>query len=335
DAFGSSLAVLADLDGDGARDLAVGADGDSTLGCGYVGALWVLFMDPTAHVRSYRKLAPERGLPMPLEPASLASAASVGDLDGNGVADLALGVATDCVDPRGALWVVHLASGVSVTSATRIAAESGGFTGVLADGDRFGAALAPLGDLDFDGTVELAVGAPGASLGGIGRGELWILSLNADGTVAATGEIGQSRGGFAGTLHNGDAFGSALAALGDLDVDGTTDLVVGTPMDDDGGANRGAVWILFLNPDGTVRDEQKISQTQGGFAGALANQDNFGSSVAALGDVDGDGVLDLAVGAPMRDTEVPNAGAVWTLLLNADGTVKSAASFDPTQIGFH
>ena len=46
--------------------------------------------------------------------------------------------------------------------------------------------------------------------------------------------------------------GISAAAIGDLDGDGITDLAVGAGYDDDGGADRGAVWILFLNPDGTV-----------------------------------------------------------------------------------
>ena len=64
-----------------------------------------------------------------------------------------------------------------------------------------------------------------------------------------------------------------------------------------GGAGRGAVYILFLNADSTVKAEQKISNTQGGLTGPLDNADRFGSSVAALGDLDADGVVDLAVGA--------------------------------------
>ena len=60
---------------------------------------------------------------------------------------------------------------------------------------------------------------------------------------------------------------------------------------------RGAVYILFLNADGTVRAETKISSTQGGLTGPLDDYDMFGYSVASLGDVDGDGVADLAVGA--------------------------------------
>ena len=60
------------------------------------------------------------------------------------------------------------------------------------------------------------------------------------------------------------------------------------------------MWVLFLNADGTVKAHQKISDTEGGFTGTLDNDDRFGFSVASVGDLDGDGVGDLAVGA-VRD----------------------------------
>jgi hypothetical protein len=333
DSFGGALGLLDDLDGDGVRELAVGAYGDGLGPCGYVGAVWILFMDSGAAVRSERKLAPDSGLPIPVEPYSLASAAALGDLDGDGAGDLALGARTDCLDAGGAVWTVHLDPSAEVVSATRIASGRGGFSGVLAEGDGFGASTAALGDLDLDGVPDLAVGAPGADLGGLDRGVVWILFLEADGTVRDSVEIGQSMGGFSGPLRNRDAFGAALSALDDLDQDGVVDLAVGAPRDDDGGTDRGAAWILFLRPDGTVKAERKISQTQGGFPGSIANGDLFGSAVAATGDVDGDLVPDLAVGAPFADTGQPEAGEVWTLLLNADGSVKGATAFDPTLIG--
>ena len=73
-------------------------------------------------------------------------------------------------------------------------------------------------------------------------------------------------------------------------------LAVAAKRDDDGGLDRGAVWILFLYADGTVKSHQKISDTQGNFTGTLDDSDLFGESVASLGDLDGDGVGDLAVG---------------------------------------
>ena len=94
----------------------------------------------------------------------------------------------------------------------------------------------------------------------------------------------------------------SVASLGDLDGDGVGDLAVGAFGDGRRGlTDRGAVWVLFLNTDGTVKSHQKISDTQGGFTGILDDDDRFGISAASLGDLDGDGVGDLAVGAHFDD----------------------------------
>jgi len=94
-------------------------------------------------------------------------------------------------------------------------------------------------------------------------------------------------------------------------------LTVGAPLDDDGGtgsdANRGAFWILYLESDGTVANEQKVSDTQGGFGGALDDEDQLGISSSGIGDLNGDGLPDLAVGANGNDDENNNAGALWIL----------------------
>src|SRR5262249_6547914 len=144
-----------------------------------------------------------------------------------------------------------------------------------------------------------------------------------NGTVVAQQKITESVGGFGGVLDDADNFGNSLAALGDLDGNGTIDLAVGAPFDDDGGANQGAVWVLFLNADGTVASQQKISETAGGLGSVLDPDDHFGNSVAAVGDLDGDGITELAVGAPLDDDGGTDQGAVWILFLNADGTVAS------------
>jgi hypothetical protein len=129
-------------------------------------------------------------------------------------------------------------------------------------------------------------------------------------------KVSNTAGGFPGILDDGDLFGDSVASLGELDGDGVSDLAVGTRNDDDGGPNRGAVWVLFLNTDGTVKSHQKISDTEGDF---LDNADWFGISVASLGDLDGNGVDELGVGALFDDDGGTNTGAVWILFL--DGVV--------------
>ena len=60
-------------------------------------------------------------------------------------------------------------------------------------------------------------------------------------------------------------FGYTIASIGDLNRDGINDIAVGSPYDHDGGYNTGAVYILFLNSDGTVKSHQKISEKFGHF----------------------------------------------------------------------
>ena len=117
-------------------------------------------------------------------------------------------------------------------------------------------------------------------------------------------------------LDDGDWFGHSVAFIGDLDGDGATDLAVGAIGDGDGGPIRGVVYVLFLNTDGTVKSHTKISDTQGGFTGGLDNYDSTTTrllSVASLGDLDGDGVSDLAVGADMNADARPNPGTVYVV----------------------
>ncbi len=175
--------------------------------------------------------------------------------------------------------------------------------------------MASLGDLDGDGVTDLAVGAIYDDTGGTNRGAVYVLFMNSNGTVKSFQKIGSGLNG-GPTLADGDQFGASVAAVGDLDGDGVTDLAVGANYDDTGGTSRGAIYLLFMNSNGTVKSSQKIASGTGG-GPTLANDDRFGVSVASLGDLDGDGLTDLAVGANFDDTGGINRGAVYTLFLKA------------------
>lgn len=324
DRFGVSAAALGDLDGDGRPELAVGAYGDD----GGRGAVWILSLRPDGMVHAARSVR------LDTAPGDLfgTSVAALGDLDGDGTVEIVVGAdhADDGGPDRGAVWIVSLRPDASVARVRTISATAGGLDDAPADGDLFGHSVASLGDLDGDGRPELAVGADDANDGGPERGAVWVLFLNADATVRRSQRLSGTAGGFTGTLDDGDLFGQAVAGIGDLDGDGTPDLAVAATRDDDGGTDRGAVWILFLTPDGTVRAHAKISATAGGFGGTLAQDDVFGSSLVALGDIDGEGTPDLAVGAGGDDDGGPQRGAAWLLFLAPDGTVRAHQKLSDT-----
>lgn len=249
---------------------------------------------------------------------------SIGDLNGDGQVDIAVGAPKDDDGgtDRGAVYIIFLNSNGTVQSQQKISSTSGNFTGVLDDGDIFGSSVSSLGDLNNDGVSDLAVGAEYDGDGGYWHGAVWILFLNSDGTVLGHQKINEQEGGFTGTFNGGSpTFGSDIANIGDLNNDGNVDIAVGSRRDEDGGSRRGAVWILFLNNDGTVNSHQKISDTEGNFDAVLEFEDYFGGSVANIGDLNGDGIVDLAVSAYRDDDGGANRGAIYILFLNTDGTV--------------
>lgn len=251
--------------------------------------------------------------------------ANIGDLEVDGVTDLAVGAPLDDDngEDRGAVWILFMDSNGEVDKHQKISDQDGGFNGDLDDDDQFGRAIAPLGDLNSDGFLDLAVGAPLDDDGGTDKGAIWVLFLNGDGTVQSEQKISEEEGGFEGNLDENDQFAHALAAIGDLNSDGVTDLAVGMPYDDDGGTDRGAVWILFMNSDGTVLSTQKISSDEGGLGSELEDEDHFGSAVTDIGDLNDDGVTDLAVGVSGDNDGGTDRGGVWILFMNSDGTVDS------------
>lgn len=310
DYFGVSLANLGDIDGDGNDDLAVGAYKDDDGGTDR-GAVWILFLDGNGVVKGHQKISSTAGgLVGPLADGEFfgTGVVGLGDVNGDGVRDLGAAGYNG-----GAAFVLFLNSNGTVAAERRIDGTNlGGVTGLEAA--FFGATLGSPGDLDGNGVCDLVVGAPQDNDGGPGRGSVWVLFLDATGSVVQIQKISATSGGLPDVLDDGDFFGVAVAGTGDLDLDGVPDLVVGADGDDDGASNAGAVWILSMHTDGTVKHTQKVSALEGGFTGTLAAGDVFGRSVACV-EIDGDCVPDLIVGAPNDEDGGIDTGAAWVCFL--------------------
>jgi len=319
DWFGWSVCSLGDLDGDGTGDIAVGALNDS--GSGFVaGAVYILFLNANGTVKAEQKISTNAGgfVGFLADFAGFGcSVANLGDLDGDGVTDLAVGSFGDTSGYyRGALYILFMNTDGTVKAQQKINDLEGGLNAVLEDGDEFGWACAPLGDLDGDGNEDVAVSAILDDDGNSDAGTVYVLFLNADGTVKSHTLIGSELGGLVAVIDQADHFGRGVANVGDLNGDGVNDLAVGSVWDGDGAEKAGAVFVLFMDSSGLVIAEQKISAVAGNFTGTLDAGDTFGNSVAPLGDINGDGILDLAVGADHDDDAVGDGGAVYVLFLD-------------------
>ncbi len=165
-------------------------------------------------------------------------------------------------------------------------------------GDRFGTALARLDDLDSDGFDDIAIGIPGDDRAGNNSGAVEVVSA-ADGSTLYV-ILGP---------HPGDQFGNRIIAAGDVDGDGVIDLAVASLRDDNFLFVSGAVYLHSGATGALIRSYHSSS-----------DWDRFGHSMASLGDIDGDSVHDLAVGAPDDSFSGIASGAV-RVFSGADGTV--------------
>lgn len=337
DQFGRSAVSIGDLDGDEVPDLVVGAYRLDD-GLFDAGGVFVLFMNANGTVKAHQRISNLfggfGGLIGESDLFGLA-VTCLDDLDGDGVDDLAVGALQDDGlggADRGAVWILLMNPNGTVKAEVKIGEASGGFTGALQDQDKFGSSVASLGDLDGDGVCDLAVGATGDDDGGSGHGAVWVLFLHPNGTVKAYAKISDTQGGFRGHLETSDNFGHSLSMLGDVDRNGRPNLAVGVWRDDDGGDSRGAVWILDLEPDGSVASHAKISDTKGGFTGGLDDGDGLGMSVGWIGDLDGDGTDDVVAGAFGDDDGGIDRGAAWVIFLDDAGPMGEVFPPDATKL---
>jgi len=255
---------------------------------------------------------------------------TIGDVNNDGILDIVVGAFQDDDGGtnRGAVYVLFMDTNRTVKSFQKISSTQGLFiSNGLSNGDGFGYRVAGIGDINNDGTNDIAVGAAFSDVGGTDRGSVYIIFLNRNGTVKSHQVINNNYGYLTGglPLNNNDWF-SCVSKVGDIDHDGVNDIAVGSSQDDGGTGNsyqKGAIYILKLLPSGKVKSYTKIQNGDTNFTNTINNGDRLGISVTNIGDINNDSIPDIAVGAFRDDNGGNNNGAVYVILLDSTGNVDS------------
>ena len=272
DNFGTSISRVGDIDGNGSPDLAIGAP------------VYDGHREAVVHIVSFRNRTMWDYVTSVAFDDSFGAAVDFMDMDGDGQDDVLIGVPGDDELGLDTGKIVLLPGPLDYDNQSLLAGEA-----VLGE---VGYAVAVLGDVDGDGLDDYAAGAPGQGvfpgkvflvLGGH-RDRMYI--VDAEATVVGVGY---------------DRFGASLEGVGDVDGDGVDDLLVGAPGLDEGAG--GAFLVPF-----SVRGVVSVADVAAPIGGA-AERSCAGVAVAGGGDLDGDDVFDVAIGAPGCDAD--DVGGVY------------------------
>ena len=215
------------------------------------------------------------------------SSLTAGDFDGNGFADLAMGVTGEALSGEpgaGAVNVVYgTASGLTATADQIWHQDVTGIADKAEEDDAFGWSLAA-GDFDADGFADLAVGARAedvtffnSSVSGAGAVNVVYGSLSG---LSAAGDQFLHQSSAGGALEAGDLFGHSLSR-GDFNGDGKTDLAIGAVLEDIASSDEGAVNVMYGSGGGlTATGAQFWHQDSPGVLDSAEQGDVFGRALA-------------------------------------------------------
>jgi hypothetical protein len=324
----SSPRVQADFNGDGADDIAVGAPGESVGNIVSAGAVNVLFgsgggLSGTGSQLFHQDVG-SIGSNAEVND-SFGEALAVGDFNGDGFDDLAVGVPGESVGPieaAGAINILFGTAGGLTTAGSQLFHQDVAGIGSNAEAfDLFGFVLAA-GDLNGDGNDDLAVGVPFERLGTVEEaGAVNVLFGTASGLTATGSQLlHQNVVGVPSSAEPFDNFGWSLA-VGDFNDSGVGDLAVGVPGEGVGTTvAAGAAHVLLGGPTGVSgAGSQFFTQGTPGIGSDPEDGDSFGVALSA-GDFNADEVADLAIGASGESVgAVAGAGAINVLYGSGGG----------------
>ena len=202
--------------------------------------------------------------------------------------------------------------GCALTGALETGDAAATMLGTMGE-DYAGRLVAGAGDVNGDGLADVLVGAYEASDGATDAGALYLVLGPISGETALSGAAGS----LVGSVES-DRVGVSGAAPGDADGDGFADFAGGAYLDDSGGEDAGAVFVLYGPVSGPVAGADADAVIVGAVEGTRA-----GYSVAGVGDASGDGAADLLFGVPLDATVTTKAGAAYLVFGPATGALST------------
>lgn len=269
------------------------------------------------------------------------SVSNAGDINGDGLEDLVIGATgynSAVTFVRGNSYVVFgRTTGFPAEIELSSLSTGDGSTGFALTGvglgDRVGIAVSAAGDVNGDGLDDLLIGATGAEAAGAvfqAAGAVFVV-FGSDAGFPGEFQLGSLANGDGSTgfvltgANADDNTGFSVSAAGDFNGDGVDDIIVGAPFADPNGFWSGQSYVVFGRSVGFPAEIELSSIVAGdGSAGFVVNgvgqADFAGGRVSAAGDVNGDGLDDILIGANSADPNgVERAGQVYVLFgQNAD-----------------
>jgi len=248
------------------------------------------------------------------------SVAGLGDIDGDGRSDVAIGMPLYASGQTGE-GMVRVFRGTATTSPLGGLSASASWSYQSNQvGANAGTWVAPAGDVNGDGLADLVVGAPYYDNGETDEGVALVFHGRAlPPSTSAVWSIESDQA---------DSYmGQCVSRAGDVNGDGYSDFAVGTPLHSSGQANEGAVSLYLGGPAGPA------TSPDWSFEGNSTNA-RFGHSVATAGDVNGDGYSDLIVGAPFFSNGQSEEGRAYLFLGSPSGLSPTPAwTYESNQVG--
>jgi Ca2+-binding RTX toxin-like protein len=306
---GFSVSSAGDINGDGIDDLIIGAFGASSYGS-ELGQSYVVF-GSKAGFDAQLNLSTLNGTNgftingINAFDESGFSVSSAGDINGDGIDDLIIGArdASPNSNDSGQSYVVFGSkAGFSAQFNLSTLNGTNGFAinGINA-GDESGSSVSSAGDINGDGIDDLIISAPNASPNGNASGQSYVVFGSKAGFSAQfnLSTLNGTNGFAINGINQRDISGSSISSAGDINGDGIDDLIIGASFADPNGNYSGQSYVVFGSKAGF--DAQLNLSTLNGTNGFAINginaDDDSGFSVSSAGDINGDGIDDLIIGA--------------------------------------